>query len=318
MLSRSAEGLYWMGRHLERTEHLARLLQLQVEALVDRPVREIHCGWRRLYGCLGRKPTLGDLHDFDSDDLTLADSFTLADDLTFEPANPVSMRSCFASARENARQMRHCISGEMWSSLNLSWLGMRDLRIQDIWRDLPEGFYAAAVRDVGAFWGVADRTMYRDAGWNFMQLGRSVERAQLATALLLAQRALARDGDAGDPEWIGLLRACQAFDAYTRLHGFEIRPGDALDLVVGSSLLPCSLRRSLDRCSEILDVIAPGPDAAADAAARRLTGRLVTLVRHAWPDRGDKDAVLGEALRGCRELHDRIMLAFVSYPLENG
>ena len=38
MLSRSAQGLYWMGRYLERAEHLCRLLRLQTEALVDRPV----------------------------------------------------------------------------------------------------------------------------------------------------------------------------------------------------------------------------------------------------------------------------------------
>ena len=54
MLSRSAQGLYWMGRYLERARHLSRLLQLQSEALVDRPVREIYFGWRRIY-CLCRE-----------------------------------------------------------------------------------------------------------------------------------------------------------------------------------------------------------------------------------------------------------------------
>ncbi|MXX40168.1 MAG: hypothetical protein F4Z85_19260 [Gemmatimonadetes bacterium] len=44
MLSRSAQGLYWMGRYLARAEYLCRLLRLQVEALVDRPIAEIHFG----------------------------------------------------------------------------------------------------------------------------------------------------------------------------------------------------------------------------------------------------------------------------------
>ena len=35
MLSRSAQGLYWMGRYLERAQHLCGLLRLQTEALVD-------------------------------------------------------------------------------------------------------------------------------------------------------------------------------------------------------------------------------------------------------------------------------------------
>ena len=59
MLSRSAQGLYWMGRYLERAEHLCRLLRLQTEALVDRPVREIYFGWKRIYGSMYRQPPLG-------------------------------------------------------------------------------------------------------------------------------------------------------------------------------------------------------------------------------------------------------------------
>ena len=53
MLSRSAQGLYWVGRYLERTKHLCGLLRLQVEALVDRPIAEIHFGWSRIYTALG-------------------------------------------------------------------------------------------------------------------------------------------------------------------------------------------------------------------------------------------------------------------------
>ena len=59
MLSRSAQGLYWMGRYLERAEFVCRLLRLQTEALVDRPVSEIHSGWNRIYNGLNRLPPLG-------------------------------------------------------------------------------------------------------------------------------------------------------------------------------------------------------------------------------------------------------------------
>ena len=45
-----------MGRYLERAEFLCRLLRLQTEALVDRPIREIHVGWFRIYGGIDREP----------------------------------------------------------------------------------------------------------------------------------------------------------------------------------------------------------------------------------------------------------------------
>ena len=133
MLARSAQGLYWMGRYMERADHLCRLLRLQTEALVDRPIAEIYNGWNRIYSCLDRQPpgaNLGSLPGFEpdggdgvlrvmgipgsrawqssgGDEYTLADSFTLADDLTFERSNPSSVFSCFALGRENARQVRH-------------------------------------------------------------------------------------------------------------------------------------------------------------------------------------------------------------------
>ena len=185
MLSRSAQGLYWMGRNLERAEHLCRLLRNQVESLVDRPVREIHFGWSRIYGSLHRQPPVGNLEPEGGEDFTLADSYTLADDLTFERSNPDSVWSCFALGRENARQMRHCISADMWTSLNGAYLRLQGQRIEDIWRTSPEDFYMQTCRDIHAFGGVAEATMYRGEGWRFIRLGRFIERAQLATSLFL-------------------------------------------------------------------------------------------------------------------------------------
>ena len=140
MLSRSAQGLYWMGRYLELAEFLCRLLGLQTEALVDRPIREIHFGWTRIYNGMNREPPGGSLEPMGSDEYTLADSYTLADDMTFERNNPDSISSCFAMGRENARQMRHCISGELWTSLNLAYLRFQELSIQNIWLASPGGF----------------------------------------------------------------------------------------------------------------------------------------------------------------------------------
>ena len=127
MLARSAQGLYWMSRYLERAQHVCRLLRLQTESLVDRPLREIRFGWHRIYRGVGREPPAGSLEAFDSEDYTLADSYTLADDLTFESSNTDSVWSCFALGRENARQMRHCISAEMWTRLNLAYLRIQSL-----------------------------------------------------------------------------------------------------------------------------------------------------------------------------------------------
>ncbi len=319
MLARSAESLHWLGRYIERTEHVCRLLRVQMEVLVDRPVREINLGWRRIYAAVGRRPPNPAVGFAGADDdFALADSFTLADDLTFERTNPDSVRNCFSNGRENARQTRHCISGEMWTCLNLAWLRLRERRIQDIWKPAPESFYTEVAQDMGTFLGVMDATMYRDDGWRFLQVGRAVERAQSTIAVLLAQfEAVRTREDPAEEEWSGLLRICEAFDAYRRCFGIELRPEQALDLLVGDPLLSRSLSRSLDTAAAGLGAIAPGPSPV--RAERELVADLVAGARRPWPAAAgldEREDRLRRMQARCRTLHELVMTAHVRYDVD--
>ncbi len=318
MLSRSAQGLYWMGRYLERAEFLCRLLQSQAEALVDRPIREIHFGWIRIYDGINREPPGGRPELLDSDEFTLADSYTLADDLTFERSNPDSVWSCFARGRENARQMRHCISGELWTNLNLAYLRIRELSIQDIWLTSPEGFYAETAAEMNRFSGVAAATMYRDEGWRFMQLGRFIERAQMSTSLFLSQLAAdSQTEEYSEADWTSLLRIYHAFEAYNRSYSVEVQPDQILNLLATDPMLPDSLCRSLDRTASDLASIGPGPNAKASGAVRRLAGRMTALIHYDWPDSEDRHELLRRVQDYCRELHRLVTVAYFDYPVED-
>jgi len=316
VLSRSAQGLYWMGRYLERAQHLCGLLRLQTEALVDRPIREIYSGWKRIYDSIGREPPGGSLALSDTDEFTLADSYTLADDLTFERSNSDSVWRCFAMGRENARQMRNSISADMWTSLNLAYLRIQDLNMQDIWR-APESFYIDTFAEINTFTGVAAITMYRDDGWHFLQLGRSIERSQLLTSLLLAQLVgEATSGESLEDDWAALLRAYHATETYNRKHSVEVLADQVLDLLVNDSMLPRSLRRSIDQVSTELRGLKPGPDPASNAAVRQAEIRLNNLVNPDSPTQGNRGALLRRVNERCRELHQLLAASYFNYPLE--
>lgn len=307
-----------MGRYLARAEHASRLLELQTAALVDRPVRDIYFGWARIYHSLGRLPPGGDLDLWDSsEEFTLADSYTLTDDLTFERSNPGSIWSCFALGRENARQMRHCISGEMWTMLNRAYLRIQDLRIQDIWNS-PQSFFVEMAAEIYTFAGVAAATMYRNEGWRFMELGKAVERSQKSTRLFLTQLAAAegRDDDA-DSDWITLLRIYHALGAYNRTYSVEVEPGPSLDLLVSDPLLPDSLIRSLERAEAELEGIGLGPNVELGSSTQRIAGRLTALIRYERLDREDSTAFLRQADEYCRELHDLVTSAYFDYPIRD-
>ena len=314
MLSRGAQSIYWMGRYLERALHLCHLLRLQAEALVDRPVREIYFGWSRIYANVDLQPPGGSLELNDDEDYALVDSYTLADDLTFERANPASVRRCFAHGRENARQMRHGISAEMWTSLNAAYLRIEKLNIRDLWAASPESFYAETAAEINNFWGVAEATMYRQEGWHFMQLGRFVERAQLSAVLLLAQLdSEAEAGEESDQDWTSLLRAYHALEVYSRRYGVEVRQAQALDLLVTDPQLPDSVCRSLDSAAAALAALGPGSDADSCAAARGLADRLSALVHDDWPDRDDRRGLLDQVCEDSIRLHDLVTAAYFDH-----
>lgn len=318
LLARSAAGLYWMSRYLTRVEHLSRLLYLQTEALSDRPVRDIHFGWTRIYHALGREPPWGVLDQIEDDDYLLADSFTLVGDLTFEETNPSSIRACFGLGRDNARQMRQHISAAMWTQLNLAFLGIRDLTIEAVWRLNPEGFFADTEAMIHKFWGVTAATMYRGDGWRFIQLGNLVERIQLISALLLAQSSALAEADEGtDADWISLLRQFHARAAYNQRFGVQIAADRVLSLLVADPQLPGSLLGSLLYAQTHFHNLGAGPDAKATDAAGETIRSLTQSLAGGWVAReNDREQLLGINAAG-RELHDRINLAFFDYALED-
>lgn len=318
LLARSAAGLYWMSRYLTRIENLSRLLYLQTEALADRPVRDIHFGWTRIYRALGREPPWGVLDQFEDDDYLLADSFTLAGDLTFEETNPGSIRACLGHGRDNARQMRQHISAAMWTQLNLAYLGIRDLTIEAVWRLNPEGFFADAEATIHKFWGVTAATMYRGDGWRFIQLGNLVERVQMISGLLLAQSsALEESGEGTDADWISLLRQFHARAAYNQRFGLQIDPAKVLSLLIADPQLPGSLLGSLLYAQTHFHNLEAGPDAKAVGAARESLGFLTQSLAGGWTAPSHDRAKLLAINEAGRELHDRINSAFFDYAIED-
>lgn len=311
-----------MARYLERAEHLSLLLEVQLNALVDRPIRELSFGWHRIFKHLQAQPPAEGEMDSSafSDDESLADAYTLADGLTFESRNEYSLWSCFSRARENARQSRHRISEQMWSCLNLSYLQFRETKLTHIWQDEPQQFYIELVEAINTFFGMASVSMFRDEGWDFMQLGKTIEHLQLRANLLSIQAQdspeLPADGSR-DFEWTSLLYAYRAVWAYQRIYGIDIETDTALDMLVTNSDLPNSLMYGITRADERLHGLGTAPDAKAGDSALRVSGRLKSLIEHEWPETDDRVRMLSLITTLADRLHERIASAWFNYHTEN-
>ena len=322
MLSRNAEGLYWMGRYLERARHSCRLLSDQLTTMEDRPVEEIERCWRRLYRALDRRPIGGHIEALDDDeDFMLASAYTLADDLTFEPNNPDAIHNCIAAARENARRVRNVIGRDMWSCLNLAYLELQDRHIDRIWNDRPDTFYVRTEDAIRAFSGIAESAMYRDAGWHFLQLGRFVERTQLLAALIDAHiGTFPTKSPHREREWRSLLGICEAHFAYRHLYSVQHRPTRIVDFLVADNRLAHSIRYALGAVTAALDAVAASGSLRIEAGRR--VGRMMARIDYDWPNRDPFDddatrATLRDIGEGCRRLHDDMTATFFDYAIED-
>ena len=324
MLSRSAEGLYWISRYIERAQQGCRMLANQLEALEDRPVEEIDRTWRRLYAGFCCEPLGGDLGpNFGDEGFMFADAYTLAHDLTFEPHNPNSIRACVAAARENARQVRNVISKDMWSCLNIAYLGLRPIEIEHIWKDRPVEFYRRTKDAIRTFSGITESTMYRDDGWHFLLLGRFVERAQLVAALVDAQLAVFSSDDPHvESAWRSLLQICEAQVAYNHLHSLVFEPSSVVDFLVSDPRLSYSIRYALTQISDTLNIVTPPLKLPGALEAVRRTSRMAARIDYDWPDRDPKDdsatrTTLQDIRNSCRRLHEDIAATYFDYEIED-
>ena len=104
--------------------------------------------------------------------------------MTFDHDNHNSIVACISNARENARQVREKISSEMWLHINTLYLDVRNTTIDSIWNNQPHQFFDAVKNGAHLFQGITDSTMVHDEGWQFIQLGRFIERSMGIATLL--------------------------------------------------------------------------------------------------------------------------------------
>jgi hypothetical protein len=111
MLSRVADNLYWMSRYLERAEHTARLIDVNLALDLERSPEARGQYWVRVLQSLQTAPPADGI-----------DAYRVTRHLTFDQSNPASVVACISAARENARQVREQISSEMWEQINRFYL----------------------------------------------------------------------------------------------------------------------------------------------------------------------------------------------------
>jgi uncharacterized alpha-E superfamily protein len=250
MLSRVADNLYWMRRYIERGAQTARTVGVNLDLAFDRAPGDIERLWGRLLQAVRPGPRWAL-----TDRLESCDAMT---DLTSIDA----VASCFAAARENARQARQHITGAMWEQLNRLHLALNDPEQRAAWSARPHGFFQTVRECAALFDSAVNAGVARDEGWHFLQLGLFIERADGTGRLLACQTretrsvAAASNGLDEHLEWVSLLAACDALELYRHRCGTELQPARIIRFLVADPASPRSLRHALDQIAGALGGLA--------------------------------------------------------------
>ena len=326
MLAREAGDFYWMGRYIERTEHTARLLRHHLAGLVDTPAEELALGWRVIYRTLGQSAPAAPADADEAEAFLIADAYTLAGTLVEDETVPDSMVSCWRMARANASQLRPQLPLRVWTCLNRGYLWIRDCDFPGAWKVRPVELVSEGINRLRLLAGVVEAVMPRDDAWRFLELGRFVERFEHQTGLLDTWDRIGRAPEARPAlSWADLLRVCGAYELYCRRHAMTVRRDEVLDLMIRDPEVPRSLRFALHRIENLLTGIDPLGNRHPLAPPHRMALRLAAIVE---ADGGDSDGSVSDAggesrpferlARDGRALHDRVIAAYVDYPVAEG
>jgi uncharacterized alpha-E superfamily protein len=176
MLSRVAQNVYWMARYLERTEDTARLISVNAILLLDLP-RNTAFGWEPLVFITGGEKLFYE-NNKEPDELSVI-KFLIG-----ERNNPASIISSLSFARENLRTTRDVVPREAWEQINDLHLYVRDRLEMGMSRRGRFEFLRTLIRGIQQITGLLDGAMSRTHAYEFIGLGRYLERADMTTRIL--------------------------------------------------------------------------------------------------------------------------------------
>lgn len=209
MLSRVAESVFWMGRYMERTNGLLRVLRTNYFASQDEMVEY---DWRSVLQTYGQLPA-AEIENIYNNSRAVLEYVMLDKD------NDASLINNITRSRENAKAVQDHITKEMWQTLNGFYLLIREPYIEQLLKEGdPLTALDALIKHGMLLYGTVDLTMARGQAYNFLNIGRLIERAIIITDVLdIKLKELNYNiKDAEENNWRYLLYSLSGYELYLK------------------------------------------------------------------------------------------------------
>ena len=214
MLSRVAENIYWMARYIERAENTARLIMVNTNLLLDLP-KTVQLGWQPIVQILG-----ADAYYLEQN--KEYDERSVLKFLITDMSSTSTILSSLKQARENARTIRDIIPREAWERINDLFLMAKSTAQSGYSKKGRFDYLQKIVLGAQTITGLLSGTMLHDMGYDFLKMGRNLERADMTTRIIDVRSAnlLSDLAEELTPyeniQWMSVLKSLTGYQMYRR------------------------------------------------------------------------------------------------------
>lgn len=282
LLARDADSMYWLSRYIERAEHVARLLLVNSNLLVD--VGDLAPDLQeRQWSSV---PTIM-RSTLPAEAADHVGGAAIARYMAFHPDNPNSLLTCVSRARENARGIRENISAEMWECVNTLYWSIRSDDAPTRFEESPDDFYRQLMNGSMLFQGLTDQTLNHDQRWLFTQLGKFIERIDVTCGIIETKYGILHaaeqklEGALKNIHWMAVLRCCCSLEAYRRQYLGDMDPLRVASFLILERTYPRSIRNAVGRAHDAIGSIRAEVNPLAIDPAERILGRLDAQLEYA-------------------------------------
>lgn len=278
LLSRTADSLYWLSRYIFRADSLLRSIRTNYITYLDNYQDELQ-SWEQtllLYTHLSEQNIVEIKHN----------SSTVIFYLVSARDNNNSLKSIVTRARENARGVQDHITLEMWNQVNKIYhLVNKEIEDSAISGTMTLEQIDTLIKEIQLFVGLADTTMPRGLGWNFLNTGKFVERIlhTLNTAGIYIEIKNKYDQPALDDKdiiyWKSMMLSLSGYELFLKTYNDGNHGYNALRQTFFHKDFPQSVLYSAERLRRNLDNIFKNNDLPGTAELERQFGKLHSRIK---------------------------------------
>ena len=249
MLSRVANAVYWAARYIERAENTARIISVNTNLVLDTP-KGMSPGWEPLVMITGSQETFARQYAEPSERNVIR--FLLTD-----AGNGVSVLYALTQARENARTVRDVLPREVWEEINNLYLFAKDNVQQGQSKRGRYEYVMKVIRGVQQLTGMMAGTMSNNMPYDFMVLGRNLERADMTLRILDVRSASLLPHAGGlrpfeNIQWMSVLKSLSAYQMYLQYMGVRVHRQAVLQFLLQDRYFPRAIHHCVLRAGSAL------------------------------------------------------------------